>query len=282
MKFLYPLCLLLFLVSLPAQSQKGIATYTSKTKMDLKLKGKQIPESMKASIMASLKNMSERSYTLRFDGTESVFSEEESLARPAPAAGGQNGMVFKMQRSKSVLYKNMVENRITREEDLFGKPFLIKDSLPNFAWKLGTETKKIGNYTCYKASYTMEVEDRPMGMTMSLNPKDEPEEKKDSIPMKTVEVVAWFTPQIPISNGPSEYGGLPGLILELNKEKTTYLCSQITLNPKHAKPVVEPQKGKVVTQKEYMAIMDKKIKEMNSQFGGKGRKGNSIRIEIKN
>ena len=31
--------------------------------------------------------------------------------------------------------------------------------------------------------------------------------------MRDVEVVAWFTPEIPVSSGPSWYQGLPGLIL---------------------------------------------------------------------
>ena len=32
---------------------------------------------------------------------------------------------------------------------------------------------------------------------------------------KTIDIVAWYTPQIPVSHGPAEFGGLPGLILEL-------------------------------------------------------------------
>ena len=34
---------------------------------------------------------------------------------------------------------------------------------------------------------------------------------------------AWFTPEIPVSTGPSMYGGLPGLILEINDDRTTML-----------------------------------------------------------
>ena len=33
---------------------------------------------------------------------------------------------------------------------------------------------------------------------------------------KTIEVTAWYTPEIPINQGPADYWGLPGLILEVN------------------------------------------------------------------
>ena len=48
---------------------------------------------------------------------------------------------------------------------------------------------------------------------------------------KTDEVTAWYTPQIPVSQGPGEFWGLPGLILEINDDKTTILCTKIVMNP---------------------------------------------------
>ena len=49
---------------------------------------------------------------------------------------------------------------------------------------------------------------------------------------KTIDIVAWYTPQIPVSHGPAEFGGLPGLILELTTDETVLLCSKIVMNPK--------------------------------------------------
>ncbi len=40
--------------------------------------------------------------------------------------------------------------------------------------------------------------------------------------MRDVEVVAWFTPEIPVSSGPSWYQGLPGLILEVSDDDTLH------------------------------------------------------------
>ena len=61
---------------------------------------------------------------------------------------------------------------------------------------------------------------------------------------KTVEVVAWFTPEIPVSTGPSWYQGLPGLILEVNDDKTTILCTKIVLNPDEKSKIKRPKKGR--------------------------------------
>ena len=68
-------------------------------------------------------------------------------------------------------------------------------------WRIiSTETKKIDNYTCYKATTEYVV----------TNPKGTFKHP----------VVAWFCPEIPISHGPNGYGGLPGLILEIQIRKT--------------------------------------------------------------
>ncbi len=52
-----------------------------------------------------------------------------------------------------------------------------------------------------------------------------------------VTVTAWYTLDIPISQGPGEYWGLPGLILEVSEGRTAILCSKITLNPKEKIPL---------------------------------------------
>ena len=87
---------------------------------------------------------------------------------------------------------------------------------------------------------------------------------------KEVEVTAWYTMQIPVNQGPGDYWGLPGLILEVNADRTTILCSKIVLNPAEKEEIKVPAKGKEVTQKEYNDIMKQKIKEMREMYGGRG------------
>ena len=107
---------------------------------------------------------------------------------------------------------------------------------------------------------TAEVSDDPMDMI--------------EVP-KTLIVTAWFTPQIPVKNGPGEYAGLPGLILELNIDRTTMLCSKIVLNPKDSDKIEKPTTGKEVTREAYNKIVKEKTEEMRENFRGRGgRRGN--------
>jgi len=71
---------------------------------------------------------------------------------------------------------------------------------------------------------------------------------------------AWYTPEIPIPNGPEKFSGLPGLILELHTPSTVYLCSEIVLNPKKSIEIKTP-KGKVISQEDYDKITEENIKK---------------------
>lgn len=87
------------------------------------------------------------------------------------------------------------------------------------------------------------------------------------------DVVAWYSPQIPLSQGPLEYWGLPGLILEVNVGKTTMLCSKIVMNLEGEEKIKAPDKGKIVTKTEYQEIISGKMKEMRDNRGRR-RSGN--------
>ena len=96
---------------------------------------------------------------------------------------------------------------------------------------------------------------------------------------KEVVVTAWYTPEVPVNQGPENYWGLPGLILEINDGKTVILCSKVVLNPKEKAEIKASTKGKVVSQAEYDEIMIKKMeefREMNRGRGGSG--GTQIRM----
>ena len=72
---------------------------------------------------------------------------------------------------------------------------------------------------------------------------------------------------MPISQGPLEYWGLPGLILEVNVGNTTMLCSKIVMNPDEKLKIEAPQKGKEATKQEYKAIISGKMIEMRNNRG---------------
>ena len=153
---------------------------------------------------------------------------------------------------------------------------------------MGSETKQIGNYTCFKATAVKPVvgfDWRSMKRRGDNNDKKEKDltDNKSENPMdeieipKTSEVIAWYTPQIPINQGPDDFWGLPGLILEVSFDRTTILCTKIVMNPKEKDKIKKPEKGEIVTQDEYTEITTNKMEEMRSNWRGRGRGGKSKR-----
>ena len=273
---------LLFIITLSlgvsdvfSQNIQGIATYKSQRKMDIQLDST-MNDGMKEQIMAMLKKQSERTYYLEFTNDESQYKQEVKLDDDSVIEGGGMKLVIAGNGGgNDVLYKNLKENRYADQVEIFGKEFLIKDALENRDWVMEKETKNIGEYTCFKATYTTT-------RTVMVAESSSDGENKEVTSEEEVTVMAWYTPQIPVKNGPANYGGLPGLILEVNDGSETILCSKIVLNPEKGLAIKEPTKGKVVTATEYEEIMEKKMKEMNEQFEGDGRRegGNQMRIRI--
>ena len=136
------------------------------------------------------------------------------------------------------------------------------------------ETKMIGENLCFKATTVVE---RPVRDTSfrfgrrNNNDEEKKEEPKEDI-VELVILTAWYTLDIPVSHGPSDYWGLPGLILEVSDGNTQILCTKIVMNPKEKTEIAEPTKGKVVTQKEYDKIFEEKTKEMRERMGNEREK----------
>ncbi|NQY28931.1 MAG: GLPGLI family protein [Flavobacteriaceae bacterium] len=285
MKLIVTTFLALFSATLFAQDFQGQATYQSKTSvnMDQWGGGNMSPERKK--MMAErMKSMFEKTYELTFNKTESIYKEEEKLSAPGQGGGSRwGGMMSSFTPGKQ--YKNIKDQLVLQDQEFFGKQFLIKDSLPKLTWKMESETKQIGQYMCFKATAVKKIDEmdwrsmrrRGSGDNKEEKAKDSTETSKDpmeeiEVPKETV-VTAWYTMQIPVSQGPGEYTGLPGLILEVNADKTTILCTKIVLNPNERKEIKAPSKGKVVTRKEYNDIVKKKMEEMREMYGGRRGRG---------
>jgi GLPGLI family protein len=257
-----------------AQGFTGRAFYKSSSNFTIKMDStKMAPEQM-AQIQASLKKQMEQNYVLSFNQTESTWKKEESLGG-GPATASAGGAVFMVASSGegSTLYKNIADQSFLEEQDMMGKAYLVKDMLEPVEWELSEETKKVGNYTVQKASYTRIVDSKRFstGMTEMENVKD------------TLQVTVWFTPEIPVSHGPENFFGLPGLILEVQNQGRTLICEKIELNPS-ANPVVieRPSKGKEITQAEFRTVQEEGMKQMMNRYQGKPGDGNRMEIRIGN
>lgn len=274
MKKILPVAILFSLLLFPffgfTQEIKGVAIYKTSRKMDeLKVndgKNKELEEQLRK----QLEKQFQKEYTLLFTANETLYKQNESLETPSPSTAN-NGIEIKIAGNTNVLFYNYKEKRYVKDSEIFGKAFLIKDSIPTTNWELTKESKNIGEYTCFKATRSQEY-------TSQIFTDDN---KLEEI-TKTKIITAWFTPQIPIAGGPSNYNGLPGLILEVNDGSETIICSKITINPQKGIKIVEPTKGKELSQENFDEIETKKNKEMMEQFQSnrKGDKGNSFTIQI--
>ncbi|BDB52547.1 GLPGLI family protein [Flavobacterium ammonificans] len=281
---------------------QGMAVYESKTSTsDFKARfegNKSITPDMQKMMEERMKKMFEKTFVLNFDKSASIYKEEEKLE--ASNQGGGFRMMSSMTGGGGTYYKNVKDKTYSVDKDFMGKEFLVKDSLASFNWKMEAETRVIGGYTCYKATAVKAASKTDF---RNFRPKKEEAAQKDSpkkeetaqqekpkeapktsfmdaleLP-KEITITAWYTPEIPVSQGPEGYWGLPGLILEVNDGKTIILCSKVVLNPKEKTEIKAPSKGKTVSQNEYDEIVVKKMEEFREMNQGRsGGGGFQIRM----
>jgi GLPGLI family protein len=259
----------MFFLTLNVNGQKfqGQAKYISKSKMELGNWGARLNEEQKKAVAARLKNRLEKTYTLTFNMQESMFLEEEKIDAISGATDSWGGYF-----SRGDQYKNVKEITLTQSQEFYGKRFLIKDSLYKIDWKMGTETKKIGNYTCYKAKAFVPTQELnwfsfSWGDLRNNEPKEGEEKPEESLTV----VEAWYTLQIPVAQGPAEFWGLPGLILEVSADNTTLLCTEVLLNSSEKVSITAPEKGTETTKDNYVTIVREKMVEMRENRMGRGR-----------
>jgi len=140
---------------------------------------------------------------------------------------------------------------------------------------MGTESKQIGKYMCFKATSSVPTSDlswfsfswSDIRANTSEKTADSTKVGSKNEEIKMTEIEAWYTPQIPVGHGPAEYWGLPGLILEVSAGDTTMLCSKIVMNPQEKIKIEAPDKGKEITKSAYKATISEKMLEMRNNRG---------------
>lgn len=285
MKKLFSIAIVLFSVfSMKAQEFQGLAVYESKTSTsDFKANfggNREITPEMQKNIEERMKKMMEKTFVLNFDKTASIYKEEEKLDAPGQNGGGMR-MMSSMMGGGGTTYKNVKEKTYSVDKEFMGKEFLVQDSLPKLDWKMESETKQIGGYMCYKATAVKPVSQsdfrnfRPKKEEAKKEEKEKTTNLMDSFEMpKEVTITAWYAPEIPINQGPENYWGLPGLILEVSDGKTIILCSKVVMNAKEKVAIKPSTKGKIISQKEYDETVTKKMEEMREQFKSGGGRPN--------
>lgn len=167
-------------------------------------------------------------FELVYDEENSFFTKLKHIpnndlhSKAALSVIGSRENHFQYLKTKEDL-KNVTLKNIT---------YRVDDSRKMNNWKLTNESTIINGYTCFKATQ------------QDYNKRSE----------KYFTNIAWYTPQIPASYGPAGYGGLPGLILQLNYKSNVYNATEITLNPAEIKiPTIKD--GEKITVDRYVELM---------------------------
>ena len=243
------------------QEFQGKAYYFSKSKMELGSWGARMSEAEKKQIQNRLKNRLEKTYVLTFNKEESIFKEEEKVDA---ISGATDSWGSNFARGEQ--YKNINTLELVQAQEFYGKRFLVKDALQQIEWNMGSESKQIGEYICFKATALIPTKELNWydfswsDLAQSNTDGEEPD-------VKLTQVEAWYTLQIPLKHGPAEYWGLPGLILEVSSGNTTILCSEIVINSKERVSLEAPDKGKEINKTDYRSTVQGKMLEMRNNRG---------------
>jgi GLPGLI family protein len=214
----------------------------------------------------------------RTDKFELLFTEQASLFRtvvddeaPDPFAnngGDRGGLRFNFRMPETSTYTDINAQMQYESRAMFEKTFLVIDSMKQNKWKISDETKTIAKYVCKKAT-TMVAAPQQMRMRIGNGPRSAEDTAAAPKP-KEVELVVWYTEDIPVSVGPDNYAGLPGAILEVDTDNGSNVIMATEVSTKFPKKeLVQPTKGDKMNRAQFQDAM-KKIMEDMQRGGGMG------------
>lgn len=229
---------LLFCVGSFSNAQTGIIQYTAQMNIEHKkefiedIKEKDIDMNTKQSVIQMYKNAEPDYYELHFEDNISYYFKDESLKDEGYNIGSKAGL--------APYYNDLTAKQLIEDSRSFG--YVAQESLD---WKVTNETKMIGDIKCFKATATETLYSR-QGHYYDRD------------------IVAWFTPEIPVEFGPKNYVGLPGLVLEIERKEFTITATKINLNPNKEKLKIKHvgKDEKVISEKE----KNKRIAEMMKDY----------------
>lgn len=113
------------------------------------------------------------------------------------------------KRMKAYIYKNHPEGKMTVTDGLSLQDFEYEDELDAQKWEIRDSTTTILDYQCQMAICDF----------------------------RGRQWTAWFAPDIPVSDGPWKFSGLPGLIMEVYDRNSQYHFSIIGLQKVEDEPI---------------------------------------------
>lgn len=154
--------------------------------------------------------------SLKNDGNNSLFeiNDTQGTEDSNTTSYDKNGNpIYSMQKKRKenrTVYKDFSKDTLISLVNGYNPNtfFVVEEQIPTLNWKVGNEIKEILGYSCKKATTIFRGRN----------------------------YIAWFTPKIPVSDGPWKFGGLPGLILEITDDnsKVKIEATKIILNAENS------------------------------------------------
>jgi len=224
----------------------------------------------------------------RTDKFELIFNENVSLFRsvvdeeaPDPfanAGGGGGGMRMNFRMPTANTYTDMAKQMQYEERAFFEKEFLIIDSLKQYKWKLSEETKTIAKQLCKKATTMITTPQIRMRVSIGGAGNNADTTANTLRAPKETELVVWYAENIPVSFGPDNYSGLPGVIMEIDQDNGATVTTAVEVSAKYPKKeLVAPTKGDKMNRAQFQESMQKLMQDMQ-RGGGGGRGVMNIRV----
>lgn len=217
-----------------AQNNSGTITYKVYSVNDLEHKDSDINDFIKKTHI----DLKKLEFKLTFNPRESLFVAIDAL--DVEDNSYFRNMALAMAGASNRIWHTDLE-KLTMQYNFMNKLFLIEKSKNAIEWQLFNETKKIGDYECYKATCVL------------------PNIGSKGLGEKKIEV--WYTKDIPIQLGPVGLVGLPGLILEANFFKVRYVASNIEINRNKELSIIKPNKGEKIAESDFFNLAIGKVKE---------------------
>lgn len=153
---------------------------------------------------------------------------------------------------REFLFRNIKDGKTMVYRKIAGDAYSYEEESAHPVWELTTETKEILGYTCQLASCNYR------GRIWNV----------------------WFSPDIPINEGPWKLFGLPGLVLEANDAESHYSYKAIGLYTQNLQPVgvrlyIRNHPYKLKSRQEYLQKMYKEYIKRNFATSMNALHGNS-------
>ncbi|MCS3528871.1 GLPGLI family protein [Chryseobacterium sp. JUb7] len=222
-----------------SNAQSLMVHYEEKANIENQLKHVTDPQ-IRKNVSAHLSQP--RNFILYYKDGISLYLQDNELIKVSGLSLEEMGNTRKanIDQNSGGLYKNHKTGEYVSEADIFGKKFLVIDRMKKYDWILTNEEKKIATYKVKKASAMINGEN----------------------------ITAWYTEELPIKEGPEDYYGLPGLIIEVSTNNKTYIAvDSSTVDPKFN--ITKPSQGEPISKEKYDKLVNETINRLKQQGMGK-------------